>query len=130
MSQLGLNLVPPAVVPAPVVTPKRPTGAELRDAGMQRAVDHADREIPSWQDLALDAFRAYARAHREFTTEDVRLGSPNVPTPPDKRAWGHVARRACREMVVQRIGLTQAKSPTVHAMYVTLYRSTVGKEAA
>lgn len=96
-----------------------------RDAGMQRAVDHADRKIDGWQDMALEAFRDYARRHVTFTTEQVRVASPNVPNPPDKRAWGHVARRACKEGIVHKIGMVQAKSPTVHCMYVTLYESRV-----
>lgn len=94
-----------------------------RDAGMSRSVQHADRVTPGWQDDALEAFKAFARKHRNFTTEQARIASPNVPTPPDKRAWGHVARRACKEGIVRKVGVVQAQSPTVHCMYVTLYES-------
>lgn len=96
-----------------------------RDSGMNRAVEHADRTSPGWQDAALEAFKAYAATHRTFTTEQVRTASPNVPQPPDKRAWGHVARRACKEAIVRKVGMVQAQSPTVHCMYVSLYESQV-----
>lgn len=101
------------------------TAKARRDRGMARAVEHANRTQPGWQDLALDAFRAYAVTHPSFTTEQVRTASTSVQQPPDKRAWGHVARRACKEGIVQKIGMVQAKSPTVHCMYVSLYESRI-----
>jgi len=96
-----------------------------RDEGMQRAVDHADRKVDGWQDIALAAFYQHAQTHVTFTTEQVRRSSPHVPEPPDKRAWGAVARRACKERYIQKVGIVQAQSPTVHCMYVTLYQSQV-----
>jgi hypothetical protein len=100
-------------------------GKAQRDAGMQLAVQRADRRHDRWQDIALDAWLEYARTHVTFTTEDVRTASVHVPVPPDKRAWGAVARRAAKEGIVQKIGMVQARSPTVHAMYVAHYESRV-----
>lgn len=106
------------------------SGAALKDLGMQAAVDHAERVVPRWKDLALLAFTKYAMTHAMFTTEQVRLASTEVPSPPDKRAWGAVARQATRDRIVERQGFVQAKSPTVHCMYVTLYQSLLYREAA
>lgn len=112
-------------LPTDVLPATTAQGKSLRDAGMQQAAEHADREYDGWQDIALAAFREYARTHVTFTTEDVRTANTNVPVPPDKRAWGTVARRAVKESIVQKIGMVQAKSPTVHAMYVAHYESLV-----
>lgn len=99
------------------------TGAELRDQGIERAADHAERVREGWKDMAFSAFHEYAKVNTDFTTEQVRLASPQVPEPPDKRAWGHVALRAAREGVVEKIGVVKAVNPKVHCMYVTLWGS-------
>lgn len=97
-----------------------------RDRGMQQAIDHANRVDPSWADTVYTYLRVYARTHPSFTTEDVRRAAGDeVPTPPDKRAWGGVVNRAVRAGVVARSGFVQAKDPKVHCNVVTLWRSLV-----
>jgi len=86
------------------------------------AADHAGQE---WKDLAFEAFKNYAKKHRYFTTELVRLNSKHVPIPPDKRAWGHVALRAKREEIVIGDGWTRASSSSVHGMVVTRWLSLI-----
>lgn len=95
------------------------------------AIGHAMAEVAAsnagdeWKEAAFDAFRRYARTHNEFTTEQVRLATTNIVSPPDPRAWGYVALRAKREGVVVSSGWVRANSRTVHGMVVTLWRSKV-----
>ena len=102
------------------VPPPKPTGLEI---GHARAEDAADHAGDAWKEIAFAAFVEYAKDHRRFVTEDVRSANPDVGSPPDLRAWGHVALRAKREGIVQSAGVTRAKSLTVHGMHVTLWES-------
>ena len=95
------------------------------------ALGHASAEIAAanagseWVRIALEAFLAYAKTKHSFTTEQVREAFPDLPLPPDKRAWGGVVRRAKSEGVVEFMQWVRADSHTVHGMVVTLWRSKV-----
>ncbi len=67
-----------------------------RDEGVKQALDHADREVEGWSDLALLFLRKYATGHEYFSPEDVTeaAGSWGLIQPPDKRSWGGVYLRA------------------------------------
>ena len=70
---------------------------EAGEDGMTRAAEHADREIPRWQDMA---YAAACTSVREmpacFTFEQLRAVVA-VEDPPDLRAWGAVCQRMVRE---------------------------------
>lgn len=83
-----------------------------------------DNAGDDWKEAAFEAFVAHARTHKFFTTEEVRQNNPDLPSPPDTRAWGAVARRAVKDGVVKSAGWTRAKSMTVHGMVVTRWEST------
>lgn len=102
-------------------------GLQLGIEGANNAAQHADRVSDgSFTVKAAAAFRAYAMTHAEFTAEDVRLSSvDDVPTAPDARAWGAVARAAVRAGVVKSNGIGRAKSPGCHGTWVTVYSSLV-----
>jgi len=85
----------------------------------------ADNAGSDWREAALTAFENHARQHTRFTTEEVRLASTDVPAPPDMRAWGAVARAACRAGIVESDGWVRANSRTVHGMVVTSWRSKI-----
>jgi hypothetical protein len=61
----------------------------------------ADRAGFDWKLLALEAVRQHALKKRYFTTEQVRGANPDLPEPPDKRAWGAIARLAKKEGFTQ-----------------------------
>lgn len=99
----------------------------LRDEGIQRAVDHADREIESWSDRATYMLMSCARARgqgSEITSESIRNYAEfhDLPPPPDKRAWGAVMLKAARAGVIKKIGYTTANDPKVHCNPVSLWR--------
>lgn len=99
-------------------------GLALGHASAEIAAAHAGSE---WVRIALEAFLNFAKTHQTFTTEQVRQAFPNLPLPPDKRAWGGVARRAKVEGIAEPIDWVRADSHTVHGMVVTLWRSKVFK---
>jgi hypothetical protein len=79
---------------------RRNTG-ELMNKGLETghamAELAADRAGFDWKLLALEAVRQHALKKRYFTTEQVRGANPDLPEPPDKRAWGAIARLAKKE---------------------------------
>lgn len=98
-------------------------GFDLAEQAANAAAAHADRVHADWSDKAFAAFRAYASENQEFTTEDIIKASPSVPTPPDKRAWGQVARRAVRENVCISFGIGRSRLPHAHGRMITVWRS-------
>lgn len=88
------------------------------------AAEHAGDD---WLDEARFAFREYAKRNRFFTTEQVRMANPDLPKPPDARAWGAIPRMAVREGTVTPHGWTRADSRSVHGMVVTLWESKIYK---
>ena len=102
-------------------------GTAIGHASADRAAAHAGT---SWIEQATAAFRSYAERQQWFTTEQVRAAYPDLPKPPDKRAWGAIPRMAQRDGVVAPHGWVRANSPTVHGMVVTLWESRVYKGEA
>lgn len=106
------------------------TEAELlRDEGIQRAVDHADRVEADWSSNAYAMLVQYARhkgSGAHITSEAVRNHCEwfGLPLPPDKRAWGAVMLKASRAGVIRKAGWTTANDPKVHCNPVSLWQVT------
>lgn len=100
-----------------------PTGTELRDTGIRRAVDNADRVNGSWSDGAYNLLVTIAGAGLEFMVEDVRkfAESVNFPVPPSARAWGAIAVKAVKAGVIRRVGYSQVKNPKAHGTPASLW---------
>lgn len=95
-----------------------------RDAGIQQAVDHADRVEPKWSERAYSHLLNYALRNHLFTSEQVRASAIGVlPRPPDQRAWGGVIARAVRARFLERDGYETARDPNNHMGTVTRWRS-------
>lgn len=93
--------------------------------GYKRAEDAAEKAGETWREKAYDALIEFAKAYTTFTIEDVRKGNPNLPKPPDPRAWGAIARRAMKENVIEFVRFTRSPSPTVHGHMVKVWRSKI-----
>lgn len=98
---------------------------ELRDDGMQRAVDHANHVEPGWQERAVGYVKAFALVRREFMCEEARryAEAQGIGPPPDKRAWGAVMMKCARMGLIEKIGLGYAKDPKVHMNPASVWRS-------
>lgn len=84
---------------------------EKAKAGMAAAADHADAVVAGWTDIAFDALCLAVRSFgaAEFTVEDLRSKVEyDIPSPPDRRAWGSVTRRAITEGVIVKTGAYSA----------------------
>ena len=87
-------------------------GRRLAMEGAEKAAASAGDE---WKAEAYAAFCAYAATATEpFITEDVRRANPQIPEPPDGRAWGGIVTRAKGAGVVVRAGFKRARDPKVH----------------
>jgi hypothetical protein len=104
------------------------TGEDLRDIGMQQAVDHADENIPKWSEQALNYVKKFLEesplADSEFMTEEVRLWaySKGLPRPPHDRAWGGVTTKAARLGLITRLRIQAVRTPTSHCANATVWR--------
>lgn len=104
------------------------TGRELRDAGMQVALDSAQRQTEGWPTEAMNALRTYLHAHpgKEFMAEDVRIYAYDVlavPYPPHCRAWGAIFRRAVRDGLIRRVRIAPVKTPSSHMANAAVWRA-------
>ena len=104
------------------------TGRQLRDTGMQVALDHAESVHDGWAEQAIGALQVYLSAHpgRTFMTEDVRAYAYDVlaiPHPPHCRAWGGVIARAAREGLIRRVGLGPVKTASSHMANAAVWRA-------
>ncbi|PYJ10800.1 MAG: hypothetical protein DMF06_05185 [Verrucomicrobia bacterium] len=79
---------------------------EAKAEGYAAAERAAARAGGDWFDRAYSGFVEFAVGHHQFKTEDARHVAERrgLPPPPDKRAWGHVARRAASAGVVRCVG--------------------------
>lgn len=87
--------------------------------GMDRALKHAEDEVPGWGEVALLYLKRYAREHRQFTALEVRQSAKEwgLVEPPTPKAFGSVFQKAARLGVIRKIGYAphaeRHASPTV-----------------
>ena len=97
-----------------------------RDAGIQRAVDHAEAVIPGWSGRAFDFLRGFVETpgRKAFSAEDVRAYAHGLglPQPTHARAWGGVFKRAAREGLIAKAGVGEMRDPESHCSVVNLWR--------
>lgn len=100
------------------------SGEELRDKGIQQAVDHANRVEPKWSEMAYSYLKIYILIphHTEFMAEDVRkYGKHYIPEPPSNRAWGAIFVRAAKEGLIRRKGFRNVKNAKAHCTPATVW---------
>ena len=99
------------------------SGAELRDIGIKKAVDHAEVKNENWSDVAYDFLKKYITGKREFMAEDFRYAAEGiVPEPPSLRAYGGIISRAAKDGLIFRIGYSQVKNPRAHMANAAVWR--------
>lgn len=94
-----------------------------RDAGIQRAADHAGED---WMSQAVEDFAAFLRARGEATLEQWRFDwlARGRPAPATHKAFGAVASSAARKGLVVNTGrYVRAVSPKTHAHPVPVWRA-------
>ena len=98
------------------------TAQQLRDKGIQTAIDSADLHNENWSLIAYDFLLKYIKTNKEFLTEDVRMEAEKViPNPPSKRAWGGIIVKAVKSGLIKRVGYRCVKNPIAHMANATLW---------
>lgn len=91
------------------------TGEQLRDAGIQQAIDHANEVTEKWSEIAYKFLLEYVKTTRQFMTEDLReASSGKVPEPPSLRAWGGIVTRARKAGIIIPAGYKSVKNVRAH----------------
>ena len=102
------------------------SGAELRDRGMKKAIDHAEQETPNWGDLAFDQLKEFTSMFPdlEFMAEDFREYAVlrDLPIPPHNRAFGSVMARAARAGLIVKVRYGQVQNPKAHRANAAVWR--------
>ena len=106
-------------------------GVVGRDAGMRRAVEHANEKRSGWSTLAFVFFEKFATANRRFTTEEyiAYALSSGLPLPPDKRAFGPIVKRALHANMIVFHAVGPSKSPSRHKGHATVWWSRLYKRS-
>lgn len=102
-------------------------GEQLARDGMQRALNHAEADVPTWGEQAFQFLKTYALQNEYFTGFMVTMASEQdslFPTPENEKAWGSVYRRAMHAGLIEK---TQKRMPHPrrHASEAIVYRSKV-----
>lgn len=94
------------------------SGSELKQGGIQVAVDNAEQKHPGWQEEAFEALKQFLFWHKSpFMCETFRAFAEsecNVPPPPSSRAYGAVMQRAKKEGLIEHVCLKQVSNPRAH----------------
>lgn len=103
--------------------------SEARQAGMDKAINHADQVNPGWSELAGDYFREWLNgwpAGYRFLIEDFRLSASirGLPEPPSNRSFGAIPVRAQRDGLIKSVGLKATKSKKGHRCFATEWEKT------
>ena len=99
-------------------------GEQLRDEGMQRAIDHADAVNDKWSEKAYTFLLKWLRYQdAEFMTEDVRKASTGlIPDAPHDRAWGGIIRKAAMAGLIMKVGYRSVTNPQAHCANASVWQ--------
>lgn len=95
-------------------------GRKLRDQGIQRAKDKAEKDSPGWNELVWLHFKgwlSYKPVDFEFMMEDFsnHIKENNPFLKPEKgQAFGFITKRALKEKLIEYCGVSRTKSPVSH----------------
>lgn len=106
---------------------KGPTGRELRDRGIARAVGRTRIIAPEWREAARAAAIQIVGEHpvgHEFRTETVREEAERrgCPQPSTPRAWASIALWLAHVGAWEKVRVESCVNPRAHMSYVTVWR--------
>ena len=104
-------------------------GESLKQQGLLRAIEHADKTSPQWSqrayNVAVEYVKSQLRSGENFKTEDIRIWaylSDKIHRPPHERAWGAVCINMAKEGLIEKIGLGSVTNPKAHGAIATLWK--------
>lgn len=99
---------------------------QARDAGIEKAVTHANEVVPDWSEQAFEKLKEYLKCFPgEFMAETFRaeMALQDFPLPPSARAWGGIIRRAASAGLIERVRLQQVTNKRAHLCYASVWRA-------
>lgn len=84
-----------------------------RDAGIKKAVNHANKIRPGWGEDAYKFLKKFLAGHNgPFMAEDVRSYAAllDFELPPNDRSWGAIIVRAKKEGLIEQRGTRKVKN--------------------
>lgn len=99
-------------------------GKTLKEKGMKRSLESAERVNPGWQEKAYWYFKYWIRYQKQpFKMESFREWCKDlIPEPPSLRAFGAIVRRAKKEGLIKHIDYTQTENPKSHQANCSLWQ--------
>lgn len=95
--------------------------------GIDRAVAHAERDVPGWADVAFEFVKLHAIRNRgkRFTGYEIVQAALayGVPKPPTDKAFGGPIQRASRAGVIRKVGTVPDPNPERHGSDVPLWEA-------
>ena len=105
--------------PAPTGQPL--TGEDLRDLGIQQALDHLERVKAEYIDSCLYEIRQMSKG-TTFTSEDLREKAGEPPAGCENSIAGILKRAQSQGLIVTTGEERPAKRPTIHAKRLCVWR--------
>jgi len=101
------------------------TGEQLKEAGMNLALESAEADFNGWADSAFSFLQGFILSYKSsFMAEDIRLASAGyVPEPPSKRAWGGIIARAAKAGLIRRVGFASVKNAKAHCTPASVWEA-------
>jgi hypothetical protein len=100
-------------------------GEYLKDEGIQRSAERAEKAFPTWNDRAYNYLERFISSIRSpFMTEDVRecAEERGLPKPPNLKAWGHIVISAKKNGLIKSVGIGKRSEAQAHRAYATLWQ--------
>lgn len=89
-------------------------GRQNRDAGIAKAVGHAEKNNPGWSNKAYALLKKFLNSHvGSFQAEELRsyAAVEDFELPPSARAWGGIIQKAARERLIKKIDIKPVSNP-------------------
>ena len=95
------------------------SGSELKEKGIELAIDHAEQVTPNWKEKAFEMFKEWLRgwpSGYRFLMEDARVSLEirELQPPPSLRAYGRIIQMAKKEGLIIHAGYRQVKNAKAH----------------
>lgn len=103
-------------------------GEQLKEKGLDRAIDHAESNLPGWKEKIYSLFKTWLKDKRvgyQFRTESFRLWVETnelIETRASKRSYGFICPKAAREGLIEFAGHEKVVNPRAHRCLANTWR--------
>lgn len=100
------------------------SGKKLKELGIQKSLDTAERVKPGWSDQCYRFFKIWIKKQtKPFKVESFRESVRGVINdPPSLRTFGAIVIRAKKDKLIKHVGYTQVDNPKAHKANISLWK--------